>query len=118
MNRWLHNSIHWKPVLKIFFFGSIIFHGTINFLQVENFGTRDVPRKDYHHKGISQVEGYQKTWAKLKPYVSESIFNEVSEKLDIQKNDAEWWRDACVGYFQAFSNKELPAGVRPLERRH
>lgn len=52
-------------------------------------------------------------WAKLKPYVSESIFNEVSEKLDIQKNDAEWWRDACVGYFQTFSNKELPAGVRP-----
>lgn len=56
----------------------------------------------------------QKTWAKLKPYVSESIFNEVSEKLDIQKNDAEWWRDACVGYFQTFSNKELPAGVKPL----
>lgn len=68
----------------------------------------------HYDKGISQVEGYQKTWAKLKPYVSESIFNEVSEKLDIQKNDAEWWRDACVGYFQTFSNKELPAGVRPL----
>lgn len=68
----------------------------------------------HYDKGISQVEEYKKMWAKLKPYVSESIFNEVSEKLDIQKNDAEWWRDACVGYFQTFSNKELPAGVRPL----
>ena len=52
--------------------------------------------------------------AKLKPYVSESIFNEVSEKLDIQKNDAELCIYCCVVYFHTFSNKELPAGVRPL----
>ena len=32
------NSLETCP--EIFFFGSIIFHGTINFLQVENFGTR------------------------------------------------------------------------------
>lgn len=68
----------------------------------------------HYDLGISQVEQYQKTWESLKPYVSESIFNEVTKKLDIQKNDAEWWRDACVGYFQQFSKKELPAGVRPL----
>ena len=52
----------------------------------------------------------QKTWAKLKPYVSESIFNEVSEKLDIQKNDAEWWRDACVLFFQQYSGLPIPKG--------
>lgn len=68
----------------------------------------------HYDRGISEVEEYQKTWASLKPYVSETIFNEVARKLDIQKNDAEWWRDACVGYFQTFSGKELPAGVRPL----
>ena len=68
----------------------------------------------HYDMGISQVEEYQKTWESLKPYVSESIFNEVTKKLDIQKNDAEWWRDACVGYFQTFSKKELPAGVRPI----
>lgn len=68
----------------------------------------------HYDNGISQVEQYQKTWESLKPYVSESIFDEVTKKLDIQKNDAEWWRDACVGYFQTFSKKDLPAGVRPL----
>lgn len=68
----------------------------------------------HYDDGISAVEGYQKTWESLKPYVSESIFNEVAKKLDIQKNDAEWWRDACVGYFQTFAKQELPAGVRPL----
>ena len=68
----------------------------------------------HYDAGISQVEAYQKTWESLKPYVSEAIFNEVTKKLDIQKNDAEWWRDACVGYFQTFSKKDLPEGVRPL----
>ena len=68
----------------------------------------------HYDTGISEVEAYQKTWASLKPYVSAPIFNEVTKKLDIQKNDAEWWRDACVGYFQQFSKKDLPAGVRPL----
>ena len=68
----------------------------------------------HYDTGISQVEGFQKTWASLKPYVSESIFNEVTDKLEKQHNDAEWWRDACVGYFQQFSKRDLPAGVRPL----
>lgn len=39
----------------------------------------------HYDKGISEVEEYQKTWANLKPYVSETIFNEVTKKLDIQK---------------------------------
>ena len=68
----------------------------------------------HYDRGISEVEAYRKTWESLKPYVSEAIFNEVSKKLDIQKNDAEWWRDACVGYFQTFSGKPLPGEVRPL----
>ena len=68
----------------------------------------------HYDDGISAVEGYQKTWERLRPYVSEDIFKEVEKKLDIQKNDAEWWRDACIGYFQTFSGRPLPDGVRPL----
>lgn len=68
----------------------------------------------HYDRGISKVEEYQETWKSLRPYVSASIYDEVTRKLDIQKNDAEWWRDACVGYFQTFSEKELPQGVRPV----
>lgn len=68
----------------------------------------------HYDTGISQVEGYIKTWESLKPYVSQAIFEEVSRKLDIQKNDAQWWRDACVGYFQTFSKMPLPQDVRAL----
>ena len=69
----------------------------------------------HYDTGISQVEGFRKTWASLQPYVSTDIFNEVTGKLEIQYNDALWWRDACVGYFQTFSGKALPSGVRPLD---
>ena len=68
----------------------------------------------HYDTGISQVEGYIKTWESLKPYVSQAIFEEVSRKLDIQKNDAQWWRDACVGYFQTFSKMPLPQDVLAL----
>ena len=38
----------------------------------------------------------------------------AKRKLEIQQHDAEWWRDACVGYFQTFSKRPLPSDVRPL----
>lgn len=68
----------------------------------------------HYDRGISSVESYRRTWKRLERYVSPSIFAEVSRKLDIQKNDARWWRDACVGYFQTFSAMPLPRGVEPL----
>ena len=69
----------------------------------------------HYDRGIKTVADYQKTWNSLRPYVSESIFLEVEKKLDIQHNDAIWWRDACVGYFQLFSNRALPSDVEPLQ---
>ena len=68
----------------------------------------------HYDRGVSQVEGFQKTWKKLKPYVCRTLWDEVATKLDIQKHDAEWWRDACVGYFQTQSRWPLPDDVRPL----
>ena len=68
----------------------------------------------HYDTGISQVEAFRTTWEGLKPYVSPSLFEEVQTKLLIQRNDAEWWRDACVGYFQKVSGLPLPADVRPL----
>lgn len=68
----------------------------------------------HYDRGISQVEGFRDTWEGLRPYVSEELFNEVADKLEKQYRDAEWWRDACVGYFQEFSKMDLPGEVRPL----
>jgi alpha-glucuronidase len=32
----------------------------------------------------------------------------VQHKLRIQARDAEWWRDACLLYFQTFSHRPIP----------
>ena len=63
----------------------------------------------YHYtKGVSQVENFQKTWASLKGKVSDPIYNEVAKKLEVQLDEAQWWRDGCLLYFQTFSKMELP----------
>jgi len=69
----------------------------------------------HYESGIQTVRGYISTWKAVKPYVDEDIWNKVQERLVIQEEDARWWRDACVGYFQTFSNKPVPEDVEPLE---
>ena len=34
--------------------------------------------------------------------------------LAIQEQEARWWRNACLLYFQTFSRRPLPAGLEPL----
>lgn len=69
----------------------------------------------HYDNGIQTVRSYLTTWNKVKPYVDEDIWNKVQERLVIQEEDARWWRDACVGYFQTFSRKPVPSDVEPLE---
>ena len=68
----------------------------------------------HYDTGISQVEEFRRIWDGLKPYVAPALYDEAKRKLEIQQHDAEWWRDACVGYFQTFSQRPLPSDVRPL----
>ena len=65
--------------------------------------------------GVRQVEGFRRIWDGLKPYVAPALFAETAAKLEIQQHDAEWWRDACVGYFQQISGRSLPDDVAPLQ---
>ena len=40
-------------------------------------------------------------------------FAQVAAFLAIQEQEAKWWRDACIAYFQSFSKRPLPAGFAP-----
>ena len=68
----------------------------------------------HYDRGVGAVEEFQKTWAKMQRYVCPALWQDVADKLDIQKHDAQWWRDACVGYFQTISQRPLPDDVQPL----
>ncbi len=64
-----------------------------------------------YQEGVDQVKDMIKTWEKSKPYLTDSQYKEVAMLLEIQLKEAKWWRDACLLYFQTFSNRPLPEGV-------
>jgi alpha-glucuronidase len=64
-------------------------------------------------RGVDQVRKMRDTWATLKPHVDEARFTQVAAFLEIQLEEAQWWRDACIAYFQSVNQLPLPAGVAP-----
>ena len=58
--------------------------------------------------GVREARHFLAVWDAMKPYVDAQRFNEVQRKLRIQARDSEWWRDACLLYFQTFSKRPIP----------
>ena len=58
--------------------------------------------------GLREARHFLVVWDSMLPYVDAQRFNEVQRKLRIQARDAEWWRDACLLYFQTFSRRPIP----------
>jgi len=63
--------------------------------------------------GVDEVKAMRRTWAAMAPYVDAQRHAEVAAYLAIQEREAQWWRDACIAYFQTFSKRPLPAGYAP-----
>ena len=65
--------------------------------------------------GVKQVRQFQVVWDKVEPYVDAERFGRVQEKLRRQTRDAQFWKDACILYFQQFSKRPLPDYIeRPV----
>ena len=61
-----------------------------------------------YNKGIETISKFYKVWEKQKEFIDQERFESVNSKLEIQLNDAIWWRDACLLYFSEFSGKPIP----------
>ncbi len=66
-----------------------------------------------YQRGVDGARWLQQTWASLEGKVDEERFTHVASFLQIQVDEAVWWRDACLLYFQQFSKMPLPSGVEP-----
>ena len=64
-----------------------------------------------YQEGVDQVEEMIGIWEQAKNYITDYQYNEVRMLLEIQLEEAKWWRNACLLYFQTFSGRELPPGV-------
>ncbi|HET9863037.1 MAG TPA: alpha-glucuronidase family glycosyl hydrolase [Steroidobacteraceae bacterium] len=68
--------------------------------------------RHYDH-GVEVVRQMRHTWSGLQGRVDAARFAQVAAFLAIQEHEAQWWRDACVAYFQSISQRPLPAGSAP-----
>ncbi|MFD2828198.1 alpha-glucuronidase family glycosyl hydrolase [Leeuwenhoekiella polynyae] len=62
----------------------------------------------HYQDGVLEVEKMINTWEQMKPYVDEIAYKKTEMLLSIQLEEAQWWRDSCLLYFQQFSKMELP----------
>jgi alpha-glucuronidase len=69
-----------------------------------------------YYAGADSVAWMQRSWNKLNGLVDSDRFEQVKELLTIQHNEAIWWRNACVLYFQTFSRMEIPDGLEKPDK--
>ncbi len=62
-----------------------------------------------YYQGAAEVKQMQLTWNALQGNVDPDAFIQVKQLLAIQYDEAMWWRNACVLYFQSISQRALPA---------
>ena len=66
-----------------------------------------------YSRGVDVVRAMRRSWAGLEGRVDPQRYAEVADFLAIQEDEAQWWRDACIAYFQSLSRLPLPAGYAP-----
>ncbi|HLA45185.1 MAG TPA: alpha-glucuronidase, partial [Aggregatilineales bacterium] len=62
-----------------------------------------------YNRGVASVRRMQQTWDALAEFVDKARFEHVKALFRIQEQEACWWRDACLLYFQAFSGMPISA---------
>ncbi len=61
-----------------------------------------------YNQGVASVRHMQQTWDSLEGCIDDARFEHVRALLRIQEQEARWWRDACLLYFQSFSKLPIP----------
>ena len=63
-----------------------------------------------YHEGVASVRRMQTTWNELENMIDRERFMHVKMLMAVQEEEAVWWRDACLLYFQTFSKMPFPEG--------
>ncbi|MBX3739228.1 MAG: alpha-glucuronidase [Candidatus Didemnitutus sp.] len=66
-----------------------------------------------YQQGVDEVRAMQRAWDSLRGRIDDERFVHVQQRLAREEKDARDWRDACLLYFQQFSQRPLPTGVEP-----
>lgn len=70
----------------------------------------------HYYAGADEVKSFQQQWNALEGKIDRERFEHVKMLLTIQYNEAIWWRNACVLYFQTFSGLPIPDGLEKPDK--
>ncbi len=62
-----------------------------------------------YYEGVEGVREMQREWESVQKSIDPSLHDRVKKLLTIQEDEAVWWRDACLWYFNKFSKKIIPS---------
>jgi alpha-glucuronidase len=64
-----------------------------------------------YSRGVATVGAMAGSWDSLKSRIDPERFDKTAAFLRVQQDEAQWWRDACIAYFQQVSGLPLAAGL-------
>ena len=67
----------------------------------------------HYYDGVDAVGQMRDTWAQVEGKIDDERFGVVTQLLAEHEREADWWRGACVLYFQTFSKLSLPTDLTP-----
>ena len=65
----------------------------------------------HYQRGVDRVANWKNTWAGLEHAIDGQRHRRVAALLNRQHQEALFYKDACLSYFQSFSKKPFPEGV-------
>jgi alpha-glucuronidase len=65
---------------------------------------------DHYDEGVAQTEQMSRSWDGVRGSVDPQRWQSVASDLSRERDEARWWRDASVAYFQSLSKLPLPKG--------
>lgn len=63
----------------------------------------------HYYQGVEEVRAMRRLWDSMEDKIDAQRFDHVRQLLKVQEEEATWWRDGCVLYFQTFSRRPIPA---------
>ena len=108
--RTLYNDIHTCPENLLLWFHHVNWNHTMS----NGLNLWDNLCYTYD-RGVKQAAEFVNTWKAARQYVDSDIYERQLKRFERQAKDAQWWRDACLLYFQQYSGKMLPPDSPPFK---
>ena len=69
-----------------------------------------------YYSGVDDIRTFQLAWNQLEKLLDRERFVHVRMMLAVQAEEAKWWRNSCLLYFQTFSGMAIPAGYEQPDK--